>query len=143
VAEFTKAGIQLVTFNTSERFEGVALEGNEIYVTGVVPTGAAAIRFPKPGGGTGRWLVHALVAGNRISDNFQLKIDRDRPTVPFVAVSGNPGARAVFEGDGSPEGVVTAPFGSLFMRIDAATEAALYLKRSGDAETGWVAVATV
>jgi hypothetical protein len=143
VGEFTKVGIQLSTFNTSERFEGVAVEGNEIYVTGAVPSDAAAIRFAKPGGGTGRWLVHAVVAGNRISDNFQLKIDRHAPTVPFVAVSGNPGARAVYEGDGSPEGLVAAPFGSLFMRIDLASDTALYLKRSGDAETGWVAIATV
>jgi Right handed beta helix region len=96
VAEFTKAGIQLSTFNTSEHFEGVAVEDNEIYVTGPVPSTAAAIHFPKPGGGTDRWLVHALVTGNRISNNFQLKIDRHRPTVPFVAVSGNPGSRAVF-----------------------------------------------
>jgi hypothetical protein len=77
--------------------------------------------FVDEDGGTDRWLEHALVTGNRISNNFQLKIDRHRPTVPFVAVSGNPGSRAVFEGDGSPEGIVAAPFGSLFMRIDEAT----------------------
>ena len=142
IANFVKAGIQLSTFNTSERFEGVAIDGNEIYIEGEAPSGSAGIRLGKPGGGAARWLIHAVVAGNRISDNIELKIDRHRPTVPFITVAGNPGGRAVFEGDGSPEGVLAAPFGSLFVRIDAEAETALYLKQSGLGETGWVEILT-
>jgi hypothetical protein len=140
-ANFGKAGIQLSTFNTSERYEGVAIEGNEIYVEGEAPSGSAGIRLGKPGGGTGRWLIHAVVAGNRISDNIELEIDRHQ-TVPFVAVAGNPGGRAIFEGDGSPEGVVDASFGSLFLRVDVESETALFLKQSGVGATGWVEVLT-
>jgi hypothetical protein len=142
IANFTDAGIQLSTFKTSERFEGVTIDGNEIYIEGEAPSGVAGIRLRKPGSGTDRWLVHAVVAENRISDNIERAIDRDRPTVPFIAVAGNPGGRAVFEGDGSPEGVVPAPFGSLFVRVDAESETALHLKQSGIGATGWVEVLT-
>jgi hypothetical protein len=142
IANFTDAGIQLSTFRTSERFEGVTIHGNEIYVDDEATSGAAGIRLRKPGSGTARWLVRALVAENRISENVQLAIDRHKQTVPFIAVSGNPGSRAVFEGDGSPEGVVPAPFGSLFVRVDAESETALYLKRSGIGTNGWVEILT-
>jgi len=37
---------------------------------------------------------------------------------------------------------VPAPFGSLFVRVDAESETALYLKRSGVGTTGWVEVLT-
>lgn len=43
-------------------------------------------------------------------------------------------------GTGSPEGVHTAPKGSLFMRTDGATaNEALYVKTSGTGNTGWTA----
>jgi hypothetical protein len=142
IANFGKAGIHFSTFSTSERFEGVAIEGNEVYVEGQAPSGTAGIALAKPGNGTARWLVHAVVAENRISDSIGLKIDRDRATVPFITVAGNPGARAIFEGDGSPEGLVAAPFGSLFLRVDADPETALFLKQSGLGVTGWVEVLT-
>jgi hypothetical protein len=92
IANFTDAGIQLSTFRTSERFEGVTIDGNEIYIDGEATSGAAGIRLRKPGSGTARWLVRALVAENRISENIQLPIDRHTQTVPFIAVAGNPAA---------------------------------------------------
>lgn len=42
-------------------------------------------------------------------------------------------------GTGSPEGVVTAPVGSLFLRSDGGSGTALYRKESGTGNTGWVA----
>jgi Right handed beta helix region/Protein of unknown function (DUF1565) len=142
IANFGKVGIQFATFNTSERFEGVAIEGNEIFFDGQAPAGAAGIALAKPGNGTARWLVNAVVAENRIGDNIELKLDRDRATVPFVAVAGNPASRAVFEGDGSPEGLVPAPPGSLYLRVDSDSETALFLKQAGDGATGWIAILT-
>ena len=41
---------------------------------------------------------------------------------------------------GSPEGVVTAPVGSLYLRTDGGTGTALYRKETGSGNTGWVAV---
>jgi hypothetical protein len=43
-------------------------------------------------------------------------------------------------GTGSPEGVVTAVPGSLFMRTNGSAAATTYLKRTGTGNTGWAAV---
>lgn len=42
-------------------------------------------------------------------------------------------------GTGTPEGVVTAPVGSLFTRTDGGASTTLYVKQSGTGNTGWVA----
>lgn len=43
----------------------------------------------------------------------------------------------IYSGSGSPEGVITANVGSLYLRTDAAT--ALWVKQTGTGATGWVA----
>jgi hypothetical protein len=52
-----------------------------------------------------------------------------------------PGAGAVIwtSGVGSPEGVVTAPVGSLYTRTDGGASTTLYVKQSGTGNTGWTA----
>lgn len=45
------------------------------------------------------------------------------------------------QGAGSPEGVVTANVGSLYMRTDGALGTCLYVKESGTGNTGWHEVA--
>lgn len=42
-------------------------------------------------------------------------------------------------GTGTPEGVVTAPVGSLYSRTDGGTGTSLYVKESGTGNTGWAA----
>lgn len=42
-------------------------------------------------------------------------------------------------GAGTPEGAVTAPVGTLFIRSDGGTSTVLYVKESGTGNTGWVA----
>lgn len=42
-------------------------------------------------------------------------------------------------GTGTPEGVVTAPIGSLYLRLDGSTSTTLYVKTSGTGNTGWTA----
>lgn len=42
-------------------------------------------------------------------------------------------------GTGSPEGVVTATVGTLYLRSDGAASTTLYVKESGVGNTGWVA----
>lgn len=42
-------------------------------------------------------------------------------------------------GAGTPEGVVTAPVGSLYSRTDGGAATTLYIKESGAGATGWVA----
>ena len=42
-------------------------------------------------------------------------------------------------GVGSPEGVVTAPVGSLYSNTSGGTSTTLYVKTSGTSNTGWTA----
>jgi hypothetical protein len=143
IANFGDAGIRLSTANTSERFEGLEIRANEISAEGDATTGLVGIRFAAPGSGGGRWVERAVVSENRIADAVPVKIERHGPTVPFLTISGNAGDRAIMEGDGNPNGLVSAPPGSLFIQIDVETAAALYLKATGHGDSGWVEIATV
>ena len=49
-----------------------------------------------------------------------------------------PGGITWTSGSGSPEGVVTAPVGSLYSRTDGGLLTSLYVKESGSGNTGWV-----
>jgi hypothetical protein len=44
-----------------------------------------------------------------------------------------------FQGNGTPEGVVTAPVGSFYSRKDGGAGTTFYVKESGTGNTGWVA----
>ena len=46
------------------------------------------------------------------------------------------------QGNGSPEGVETAPVGAVYKRLDGAAGTAFYVKESGTGNTGWIAQAT-
>lgn len=48
------------------------------------------------------------------------------------------GGPTVKSGSGSPEGTVTAPIGSLWLRTDGGANTAIYAKESGTGNTGWV-----
>lgn len=50
--------------------------------------------------------------------------------------------KLVIEGNGAPEGVVTAPPGSQYLRGDGGAGASAYLKESGTGNTGWSALVT-
>lgn len=45
----------------------------------------------------------------------------------------------VLSGTGTPEGAVTAPVGTLYLRDDGGANTTLYVKESGTGNTGWVA----
>jgi hypothetical protein len=45
----------------------------------------------------------------------------------------------ITSGSGTPEGVVTAPIGSLYQRSDGGAGTSLYVKESGTGNTGWIA----
>lgn len=46
---------------------------------------------------------------------------------------------AVRFGAGSPNSVVTAPVGTIFLRTDGGAGTTLYVKETGTGNTGWVA----
>lgn len=45
----------------------------------------------------------------------------------------------VLTGSGSPETVVTAPVGSIYLRTDGGASTSFYVKESGSGNTGWIA----
>lgn len=45
----------------------------------------------------------------------------------------------IYTGVGTPEGAVTAPVGSMFLRSDGGAGTSFYIKESGSGNTGWVA----
>jgi hypothetical protein len=142
ITGFGDAGIQISTNDTAQQIDGLEISGNEISAgRDPGPADLTGIRFAPPGNGDGRWLQRALISGNRIADDVKLKIERDRLTVPFLAIGGNLGAATVFEGDDTPEGVVPGPPGSLFLRVS--DPAAAFIKTSGTGSTGWIQLATV
>ena len=49
------------------------------------------------------------------------------------------GIAEIVSAAGSPEGVITSPVGSLYMRTDGGAGTTLYVKESGTGNTGWVA----
>ena len=46
---------------------------------------------------------------------------------------------SISKGSGSPESVVTAKVGSMYLRTDGGAGTSLYIKESGTGNTGWVA----
>jgi hypothetical protein len=45
----------------------------------------------------------------------------------------------VRRGEGSPEGVVASPVGTLYLRSDGGAGTTLYVKESGTGPIGWIA----
>lgn len=93
------------------------------------------------------WTVKAYDdSGTLIGDAWKLKRD-DRQMllygeVAFVndsPIAWNAGP-TINVGSGSPEGAVTAPRGSLYLRTDGGTNSTIYAKESGSSNTGWAAL---
>jgi hypothetical protein len=120
---------------------GVGIRGNHLHVdTPTPPAGLAGISLEGPTGDP-VWLRRVVIEGNRISDNVPRKIDR--PTVPFIAIAGNPDGTAVYEGQDPPNGLVPAPPGSLYVQTGSTSAAAMFLKTIGSDDQGWAKLATV
>lgn len=60
-------------------------------------------------------------------------------TNPLTAGSLNVGAAQVLTGTMPPEGMVTAPPGSMYLNTKGGKGTTLYIKESGNGKTGWVA----
>lgn len=84
--------------------------------------------------------VSAAIATHvaEIDPHTQYRLEAD--AVPYAQLSGVPAVIAfLFRGAGSPEGVLTAGVGSLYLRSDGGAGTTLYVKESGAGNTGWVA----
>jgi len=93
---------------------------------------------------SGTGVQHAVNFGGQIlpmADNAYVCGNTSLRWSSSSAVEFRPGAGAVkwSSGSGSPEGVYTAPVGSLWTRTDGGASTTLYVKESGTGNTGWVA----
>lgn len=61
--------------------------------------------------------------------------NRAPSTVPGIRINAGP---YIYSGTDTPEGVVTAAVGSLFIRTNGGASTVLYVKESGASNTGWV-----
>jgi hypothetical protein len=111
-----------------------------------VPTGGALIKSVRTTtSGANHEVIIANVRSGVMNDNF--KVDENGNIVALlgnlvIGTSGKsvtlPGGIIWTSGSGSPEGVVTAPVGSLYSRSDGGLLTSLYVKESGSGNTGWI-----
>lgn len=59
------------------------------------------------------------------------------PLGSIISLTNN--AVTIMSGTGSPQSVVTAIVGSMYLRVDGGANTTLYIKESGTGNTGWVA----
>lgn len=97
-----------------------------------------AVKFNAASGGT--FGSYPFVEGG-IWDTSAVQAIDQIATVGAVCISGNlgPGQVQTYIGNGTPEGVVAAPVGSQFRRLDGGAGTSHYFKESGTGNTGWVA----
>jgi parallel beta-helix repeat protein len=154
-------GIQLAGTGDYNIIQGNALDGvttSAQYGIFVVTTyttivGNTVTRFLMGIQGSGAPLAGTVIANNIFRGNtvdsglagvdhfFVMNYVGDQ-TTPMVLKNFklvNSAGSEVHTGTGSPEGVVTAPIGSLFLRQNGGAGTSLYVKESGVGNTGWVA----
>jgi hypothetical protein len=94
-------------------------------------SGGLSIFIYESGGAGWRRVTGLLVNGNSVVDVGNLVIGTSGKGIAL------PGGITWTSGAGSPEGVVTAPIGSLYSRSDGGALTSLYVKQSGSGNTGW------
>jgi hypothetical protein len=68
-----------------------------------------------------------------------MRLRHDQSALFAGPVSVSNTTAVIRSGTGTPEGAVTAPVGSLFMRTDGGASTTFYVKESGSGNTGWIA----
>lgn len=86
----------------------------------------------------GAWISQALMGViTAVSARWDVQHNDDGSHAPLTI--GSAAGPRITTGTGSPEGAVTAPMGSLYLRIDGGASTSLYVKTTGSANTGWTA----
>lgn len=90
------------------------------------------------GSGSNGISIAGLVKLRTFADG-ELVLQNDGNNNFFKIHFGTTSKPAVCQGAGTPEGAVTAPIGSIFMRSDGGAGTSFYVKESGIGNTGWIA----
>lgn len=116
---------------------GIAF-GNALIASNVVDNCDYGLEINKSVGNfTGRYMWSGNTMNATVGDINQVGAPGVIPNIGWNA--GTFGAQ-LFQGTGSPEGVVTARIGSMFSRTDGGQATTIYYKESGIGNTGWVAI---
>lgn len=104
-------------------------------------TAALLQGFPSDGAST---VGVRIRAGTPLSTSGAAIATFENSTTPKLVVDkdgnlrlGSTTGPRIVSGSGSPEGVVTAPVGSLYLRTDGGAGSTLWVKESGSGNTGW------
>lgn len=108
-----------------------SLTGADLHEPKGVATAGSNTVYVADGAGSGNW---ESIDGSVIASSSDLSV----ATVTTTGVVTIAGVKIV-AGTGTPEGVVTAPVGSLYLRLDGGASTTLYVKQSGTGTTGWTA----
>jgi hypothetical protein len=79
------------------------------------------------------------MGSRRLSTLVPKTLDGLRDVVSRKLVELDEALGPFYRGNGTPEGAVAAPVGSLYLRMDGGATTTLYVKESGTGNTGWVA----
>lgn len=88
---------------------------------------------------TQQWVMGSTAFNPSTDASFSLGQPTLRPSAVYSVKYMNSATVGVNFGTGSPEGVLTAGIGSLYLRTDGSASTTLYVKESGTGNTGWVA----
>jgi len=84
------------------------------------------------------------LAVDELNPNVAVVDDSFRPTLPLRRLSADVNAMTIIIGTGSPEGVVEARIGRLYMNDAGVAGAILYIKKTNDVagnrKNGWILV---
>jgi hypothetical protein len=117
--------IQVTANNVAGSIDGLVVKDNRLQNGGVVLGTTAGAVY------SSTFVMNNIVTGglgNASSIDSSVKNAFNNSFGPSFA-----------SGAGSPEGVVTAPIGSIWTRTDGSTSTTLYVKTSGTGNTGWTA----
>ena len=118
---------------TTYKAQTAASAGQAVYSGQSTASSSAKIYSAKDSGGVERFFV--LGDGEVVSTLRSYS----ESGIRWNTSSGTRNDRGLFNGTGSPEGVLTAAPGSLYCNSSGGTNTTLYVKESGSGNTGWAA----
>jgi hypothetical protein len=118
-----------------------ALTDPELHEPKGASTATSGQVYVANGSGSGTWKKITASELDATSDPTFDDVTVDTLTAASVTVSGviTVGGVTITVGANTPESVVTANVGSIFLRTNGSTGTTLYIKETGTGNTGWVA----
>jgi hypothetical protein len=124
-------GIRVVpSVSAVNAYKLLEITDNHVYDDQATPTCTQAVSFNSPSN-----LGKLVLRNNTISGGTTTAVNGLTSGTWLIDES----KQSTWGGYGTPEGVVTAPIGSMYFRVDGGAGTCLYVKESGAGNTGWIA----